>query len=294
MSFEAATALAGALPLATGYAVADALSRVHHAVAPHRRAAVRANLRALLGEDRPVDAFEREVFRSYGRFVLEFLRGPDVPELDVRFDGWSVLESARAPGRGVILATMHTGNWELVGARMAERGTTVHAVASTQLHRSWEPRLHDRQQRAGIHVLRPGFAGTRRILELLAANAAVVLLVDGISYRGTTPVSFGAGVARWPTGPARLAARTGAPLVPAFERREADGSLRCEFLPAIPVTGVTPAEILSATRRLAAVFDERLRAVPGQWMLFRPFFERDVERKAFSAEAAAARPRTEP
>jgi KDO2-lipid IV(A) lauroyltransferase len=286
---EAVTALARAFPLEVGYRVSDALSAAHRALSPARRSAVRENLDLLCGGSAPPEA-ERDVFRNFGRFVFEFLRGPEVPELDVHFEGWPLLERARALGRGVILVTVHTGNWELVGARMARRGVPVHAVADTQLNASWATRLRERQRESGIRVLAPGFATWRALPRLLADNESLVLLVDGSVYRSAKRVRFGGGFADWPTGPARLAARTHAALVPAFEHRDADGSFHCRFLEPIVVADDSPAAIRSATDRMADAFAARLSARPGQWMIFRRFYESTPSR--FTATAGT--PRTAP
>jgi KDO2-lipid IV(A) lauroyltransferase len=272
MLLAAVTGMARSVPLSAGYRIADAVSRGHRLLSAGRRRAVRENLRTLLGEGAAVEPLEPEVFRNYGRFLFEFLRGPDPEGVSHDFENWGVLESARARARGVILAVLHTGNWELTGARMARRGVPVHAVAGVQLNRSWTGELRRRQERAGIHILPPSVASWRSLPRILRANGVVALLVDGNVYRRGVRVRLGRGEATLPQGPARLAARTGAALIPLLCYRGRDGALGARFLPEIAVGGDSADAARGATRALADAFGRELPPLAGQWLVFRPFF----------------------
>jgi len=266
------TGMARAVPLNVGYRVADLLSDGHRMLFPGRREAVEDNLRAIVG-DGDVAGLASEVFRNYGRFLFEFLRGPEVPELDFAIEGREIFDRARERGRGVVLAIVHTGNWNIAGARLAgASGTRVHAVAGTQLLRAWTKELRDRQERIGVRILSADAGGIREMPRILARNEVVVLLVDGNLFRRGIPVPFCGHRVEMPVGPARLAARTGAALLPGFCVRSREG-LRGRFLDEIPVPDDRPESIRRATETLAERLGERLTAHPEQWMIFRRFFE---------------------
>jgi KDO2-lipid IV(A) lauroyltransferase len=272
MLLSAVTAVARAVPLEAGYRIADLLSDGHHRLSRDRREAVRGNLRSLLGGQGDPDRATGEVFRNYGRYLFEFLRGPDVGEVPHRFDRWEALDRALARGRGVILAVPHTGNWELTGARLARAGVPVHAVAGIQLRAGWNRELERRQAGAGIRILPPGVASWRELPRILARNEALALLVDGDIHRRAVGVTLCGRPARLPTGPARLAARTGAALLPMYCRREPDGTLSARFLEEIPVADESPAAVRAATEELARQLGNVLRDLAGQWLIFRRFF----------------------
>lgn len=277
MLFAAVTGVCRAIPLAAGTRLADLASELHRLASPSRRRAVERNLAVLLGRPAPAEA--RHVFRSYGRFLFEWLRGPDSG--DCVFEGWERLEAARARGRGVVLAVPHTGNFERAGAAAARRGVRIHAVAGIQLNARWTPELRRRQEAAGIPILPGGFATWRRLPRLLAEGGVVALLADGDLFAGGQEVDAFGGRARFPQGPAKLCARTGAALLPACALRRPDGTHVARFLEEIPV----PADgAEAATGRLAEVLAGVVRRHPGQWMIFRPFHDDALDA---IAEAAA-------
>lgn len=272
MLLAAFSGMARAVPLNVGYRVADLLSDGHRMLFPGRREAVEGNLRAIVG-DGDVAGLASEVFRNYGRFLFEFLRGPEVPELDFAIENREIFDRARERGRGVVLAIVHTGNWNIAGARLAgASGTRVHAVAGTQLLRAWTKELRDRQERIGVRILSADAGGVREMPRILARNEVVVLLVDGNLFRRGIPVLFCGHRVEMPVGPARLAARTGAALLPGFCVRSREG-LEGRFLDEIPVPDDRPESIRRATETLAERLGQRLAAHPEQWMIFRRFFE---------------------
>ena len=272
MLLTAFTGVARAVPLELGYRVADLLSDGHRRLSLHRRRAVERNLQALRQNPKNPPEIVESVFRNYGRFVFELLRGPDVEGVTCAFQGRERLERALSRGRGVVLAAPHTGNWEIPASRLAAQGCRIHAVAGTQLTGRWTPELRRRQERAGIRILPPSFSSWRRLPRLLARNDVVCLLVDGDLYRNGTTVRFCERPVPFPTGPARLAARTGAALLPAFALRGMDGTLTARFLEEIPVEGEGKPAIRTATQALATELERVIRAHPEQWMIFRSFF----------------------
>lgn len=264
MLLEAVTGVCRTIPLRTGYGLADFASAMHRTLAPRRRRAVAANLRVLVGSPGDVPA----VFRNYGRFVFERLRGAERFAPATLVDAHR-LEAARARGRGVVLALPHTGNFEICGATVARQGCPIHAVAGVQMTAHWSPGIARGQARAGLAILGPGFATGRRLTRLLAANEVVALLVDGDVYRGGQVVEAFGAPAQFPRGPAKLCARTGAALIPTIAIRTPDGRHVARFLEEIPVAELGVAR---ATEELARRVAGVLREHSDQWMIFRPFF----------------------
>lgn len=273
MLLAAVTGVARTVPLGAGYRIADLLSEGHRILFPDRRGVVEGNLRVLGGPGVEIPPLVTEVFRNYGRFLFEFLRGPELSEVEHGFEGWDRLEAALSRGRGLILTVLHTGNWEISGTRLARAGVKLHAVAGTQLTRGWTAELRRRQTAAGIRILPPTVASWRKIPRLLAHNEALALLVDGNVWRKGWPVTLCGRRATFPAGPARLAARTGAALLPACCLRGRDGALISRFLEEVRLAGESPAQLHDATQRLADRFEPILREYPGQWLVFRRFFD---------------------
>ncbi len=272
MLLSIVTRMARALPLRSGYRLADTVSTVHRLLFPARRRAVRGNLQ-VVAADRDPDRLAASVFRHYGRTLYEFLRGPDVPEIQVRFEGRELLEQALERKRGVVFALIHTGNWEIAGARLARSGIRLNAVAGVQLTRAWTEELRRRQHESGIRILPPGPAAYRGLRARLADNEAVALLFDGNLFRRGVEVPFCGRSVPLPVGPAKLAARSGAALMPAYCVRKPDGSLCVRFLPEVVVPSPARPDLRRATEELADRLGAAVRAHADQWLIFRSFFE---------------------
>jgi cell division topological specificity factor MinE len=61
--------------------------------------------------------------RNLARCIVEILRFPELGE--IRYEGW---ENVEAVDGGIIIATMHFGNWELLGAALAAKGLPLHVL----------------------------------------------------------------------------------------------------------------------------------------------------------------------
>jgi KDO2-lipid IV(A) lauroyltransferase len=168
-----------------------------------------------------LDALVRAGMRSYARywrevFTLSELSGDAVLER-VQAPAFHHIEQGVARGRGVILALPHMGNWDLAGAFLARRGYPFTTVAE----RLEPAELFDRfvafRSGLGMEVLplTGNAAPPMGVLEeRLRAGGVICLLADrDMSNRGVE-VSFFGRPARMAAGPAALALRTGATLLP--------------------------------------------------------------------------------
>ena len=114
------------------------------------------------------------------------------------------------------------------------------------------------------------------MVRALRANHAVCLLCDRDLDGGGVEVEFFGERTTLPAGPATLALRTGAPLLPAACYY--DGRYhRCEVLPAVPVErrGRLQDDVTRVTQDLAGRLEDLIRAAPQQWHLLQPNWPSD-------------------
>src|SRR5260370_29189596 len=76
----------------------------------------------------------------------------------------------------------------------------------------------------------------------------------------------------FPSGPAALALKTGAPILPVWCRRQPDNLYIAEVEAPIEVsrTGDTKRDIQVTTERIVQFFERIIRREPDQWLLFLP------------------------
>ncbi|NOZ56269.1 MAG: hypothetical protein GXO73_05670, partial [Calditrichaeota bacterium] len=98
------------------------------------------NLRSAFGDqltEPQIRTLARRVFRDLGANATDALRLDLVrPEELVKAEHFDVVERGLARGRGLLVATGHVGNWEVLGAYLASRGVSLTALAA----RIYDPR----------------------------------------------------------------------------------------------------------------------------------------------------------
>lgn len=212
----------------------------------------------------------REVYRQLGTSALELLwlsarSGP----LPVRVIGMDRFVEARARGRGVIIATAHTGNWDLTAcacAAITPLSVVTKRLSSRSIDRFWQ---ETRAARGVDLIAAPDGGVLRAIRSRLREGRAVALLIDQDPERTASAVTapfLGANAACDTLAPL-IAARTGAPIVVAFASRDATGAHVVEIVDAIvPPDGADRAWIERTTRELAARLDAFVRTSPASWL----------------------------
>jgi KDO2-lipid IV(A) lauroyltransferase len=274
LAYRGLAALCGRLPLGLQYGLARRFAEVGYCVAPGSRAALQANLRAVLGpgaSEREVRRCARESFRSFGMYLCEFFGAARFAADRVRVVGREHLDGALAQGRGLIFVSAHYSNWELGAFVVGRLGYPILIVA--QVHS--DPRVNalfvGARAEYGVEVA-PTARGARAALRALRANRPVAILGDRPTGGPVLTVSLCGRPAAFPQGPWRLARHSGAPLLPTFMHRGPDRSYTLEFGAPLaePCEGTPEERAQVLAQAFAQRLEERLRADPTQWAAFQP------------------------
>lgn len=208
-----------------------------------------------------------EVFASIGRVLLVLAKAPCITGANVhewiRYEGLEHLKRAQARGRGVLIATAHLGNWELSAYAHALMSAPMRVVVRPLDNPLLDRLVARRRTLSGNRIIeKKDFA--RSILKALAANEAVGILIDqNASLEQGIFVDFFGVPACAGTGFAKIAARSGAAVVPGYALwSEAERRHVLRFYPEIEMTGDAGED----TRRLHAHLESVIREHPGQWL----------------------------
>lgn len=250
------------------------------AALPRHRRAVLRNLRLALGR-RPRAIELRDVaavFVNFASCMTEALAVAARPgaKLDGAVIGDEHFFAAMAEKRGVIVATAHTGGWEVSGMLLKSlHAADVLVVMQRERDERAQWLQDDARQVAGVRVvrLRGDPLEALPLLGHLRKGGVVAIQVDRLpkGMRGRSSTLFGKPW-RVPEGPLALAAVSGAPIIPAFTRRL--GFMHYEVLPqaAIHVSRrPSSAELDQAAARLMAEMESFVAANPTQWFHFDDF-----------------------
>jgi KDO2-lipid IV(A) lauroyltransferase len=283
--YKAAAAVARAVPHPVASTGARALGRVAGHLARERRAQVERNLRrvdpTLSGARlrRLVD----ETFESYARYYEESFRLPGTSAADLdagfRVDGFEHLEAAMATGNGAIMAMPHLGGWEWSGFWLTQvKGYPVTAVVEELEPRDLFEWFVELRRSFGFEVVALGPAAGAATARALKANHVLALLCDR-DLSGTGPdVEFFGERTTLPGGPATLALRTGAPVLPTavyFDGPELRRSIVCPPLDTSR-QGKLRDDVQRVTQAIAHALEDLIRRAPEQWHLLQPNWPSDL------------------
>ena len=239
-----------------------------------RRAHVERAMRRAGVEPASIARTADRMYASLGRGILELLRirfRPDAPS-PYRLTPALAEALSRARSTGAVLASGHTGNWELAGARIArEIGLT--AIVGRQSV-GWAHRFIERvRHAAGIELLYPdASAPLAAARDAVAKKRAVFMMIDQrpATARHANLGEF-LGAPAWITrGPAALAARARAPMLLLGMHRTTphdDGTLTLDLLASYhPPERPGPRWIAETMRAATAELDTFVRRHPADWM----------------------------
>ena len=251
------------------------------------REGIEGNLSRVLGKpagSADVEEAGRAMLANHSRLWIDFMRYAGRGEIDpgtlISYqEGTHRLHEAHDAGRGGILLTAHVGNFELGGFLLRKFGFRVAAVYRPDPSPVVERHRIEAREAVGVEGIPVttsalSFISVRRALE---GNALVAMQGDrDVSGTGRRLPFFGE-TASFPVGPFRLAAASGAPLLPVFVLVDKDGRYRTIVKPPIPVAeagrGARDETVTASMRVFVGLLEETIRAHPDQWYQFTPFWE---------------------
>lgn len=257
----------------------SALGRLFYVSLHRYRRVARRNLRRTFGaigpgasawSDEEIERMVRLSFRHCGQTLAEFMAMPyrSSAEIERRVElrGAHHLDAALARGRGAILVTAHYGNWELMAARIVGAGYPLSVIARDVDDPATNALINWIRRGCGYEVISRRRA-TRPALECLRRNELLGILLDQNTVSGEVYVDFFGRPAATAPGPAILALRTGAPLIPLFARRQEDGSHVVQLQPPLDwvATGDRDQDVVRITAQLTQAIERQIRAEPAQW-----------------------------
>jgi lauroyl/myristoyl acyltransferase len=248
---------------------------------PRERRAARANLRRITGRGGAAAAGAAfRLFYNFSKFMVAYTDleafAPDraARRVEGAREAARFLDVLLARGRGLVLATLHLGNWETGLALLASRGRPVHVVLRREEIDADAIAMRLRA-RPGVRPVAAGESPLDSLDLLLALRRGEIVAVQGDRAWGAASYEvplFGA-PARLPAGPFLLAQAAGAPLalvcVPFLGHR------RSRLMVEGPIeVGPGPAGPPAAAAEFAARVETVVGRYPTQWFNFFPVWDR--------------------
>jgi KDO2-lipid IV(A) lauroyltransferase len=267
--------LLGLPPRSIARALGAGVGRLALALTPRLRRAGHRNLQLAFPQKTEAEREHilQKLYRNLGWLLAEFCQMPRyTPEQAARFIRYEGLEhylKARDQGKGVLILTGHLGAWELSSFYHSLMGYPM-SIVIRRLDNPMVDRLvnHIRCLH-GNHVLhKDDFA--RGLLASMRRGETVGILMD----TNMTPpqgafVEFFGHLACTGSGMARVAMKTGAPVIPGFllwDETTQQYVLRFGESLALSSTGDAEADAVANTALFTRVIEDYIRQFPDQWL----------------------------
>jgi Kdo2-lipid IVA lauroyltransferase/acyltransferase len=265
----------GILPRRAARGLGAAIGACIFALLPSLRRTAMFNLKLAFPEwtDEHRRKVVREMVRQLGWMSAEFAQFPKLRreniERVVALDGLEDYLAASRRGKGVLFLTGHIGAWELAPFAQAVYGNPLHFLARA-IENPYADALVNRYRTLSGNSPIEKNESARAMLKVLRGGGTVGILAD----QNTMPeesvfVDFFGISAATTSGIARIAARTGAAVVPGYICWEAaEGKYHLRLGPEIELerSGDEERDVMENTSRFNKAIENIIRRYPEQWV----------------------------
>jgi KDO2-lipid IV(A) lauroyltransferase len=276
-AFRMARGLIGLLSPAGLARVGDVVGNFFATLPGRRRQIIDFNLRLAFPDmtDDERRGLAYAVTRHFARSALDAIRiqrlRPEELLATVDVVGWDNVDRVLSHGQGVFFLTAHIGSWEVAGLVTGLKVESGLAVVNRPLDNPLLEVELDRLRRLyGNHVFGKHNI-VREVLAQLKKGGGVGILIDQrVREDRGVEVPFFHHAAWTPGILARLARKTGAPVVPTFALRDKPGHYVLRYDQPVVLDDLSEAELeeVPLTTRYMAILEAAIRKNPDQWLWY--------------------------
>lgn len=259
------------LPLAVRLRMGNILGEICWLLVPARRKkmAVQNIKLSLELNEQEASRIAKKSTTRFGRMLIEVLSYPLLNKENIEkkatLIGFENLLEALSYGRGVIMSTAHSGNWELLGHILALHDLPLVSVAQKQTNQAMDTFINEYRTMFGMQVTYK--TGVRDMIRFLGEGKMLGLIMDQDAGAMGPYVDFFGRPASTATGAAALARLKDAPIVPVFITENSMGKYTVIFHKIISIekTADRDADVLAMTQKLTKIIEDHIRSHPEDW-----------------------------
>jgi lauroyl/myristoyl acyltransferase len=290
-----ARVLVARIPPAAGHPLAAVLGELTYRVDRRSRRAAISNLGHAMGpvSRRTLKKTVRHVFHNAMRNYYELCRAPDMTDdyIDRMTDfderGWQKIVDLHNSGRGVIIASAHYGSFDMVTQVLARHGFPV-SVLAARIKPAWfSDFITDLRADRGLDLLMvddedsaANLTSLKKSITVLKNGGLLGMIVDrNLEPKGVKIKFFGHDTVV-AAGVAKLALRTGAPIVIGIARRLNSYRFSVTFEEPMELTGSASNEedVRALLTKVFARLEYHIAQNPEQWTLLQPVWPNEEEK----------------
>jgi len=253
--------------------LARLLGNIWYFVIPIRRKVVMLNLRIAFPEKRyrELQRLCRKTLISFMYNFVEFTRiihiDREFIEKRITIDGMENMERAHARGKGIVVASGHLGNWEVMGAAASRLGYPITYIVKRVKDKLLDDLINGWRRQVGVDIIYARESG-REIVPHLNAGRTVAFMVDQDAGNRGVWIDFFDQPASTPRGAAVYALRTGAPVLFMYDVRKPGGRHHVVIrkVELEREDELSEESIIRAMKKLTMALEEAIRRYPEQYM----------------------------
>lgn len=262
------------VPLKLAHVIGDRLGDLFFFVIKIRKNVAFSNLQASFGHEksrRELKYIIHQNYRHFGRVLMEFARIPLLNRatiLDqIPIHNIQLLTETISQGRGLMILSGHFGNWEYMGATLANVGIDLYCVFKEQKNLAVDNIIKQFRIRVGLRPFKVKGGAAKGTLKALKEKNAVIILGDQDAGRKGEMIDFFGRPASIARGPALIAIKHRVPVIMAFGVREPDGLIRVhlEKFPEIDKFPASDEGVKQFLIQYNKILEKYIRKYPEQW-----------------------------
>lgn len=265
----------GYLPRAAARFISVIVAHSLFSIRPPLRRAAAFNVRLAFPElpESARHEIVKRMVRNVGWMAVEFARLPRYNRANIEqtivVEGFANFTAAERRGKGVLLLTGHMGAWELAPFAHAVYSNPIHFLVRPIDNARVDALVNRYRCASGNRPIKKN-ESARTVLRILDEGGVIGVLADQntISSEAVFADFFGIPAATT-SGIARLARRTGAAVVPAYDYWDPEISkYRLCYEPAIELVATSDEEndVRDYSARFNQVIEHYVRRFPDQWL----------------------------
>ncbi|MDP2952211.1 MAG: hypothetical protein Q8O76_02700 [Chloroflexota bacterium] len=249
-------------------------------LSPRSRAVVRHNMRHALGKEVDRKRLEREVQGVFRHSALNYLELVLLPRLTlgelqrrVSLQGEEHFLQALGQGKGVIIATAHLGNFDLVVQLLVARSLRLTALVEPLRYAPLLRLMIGLRSSKGLTFLAMGPGALKSTIKALRRGEIVAVACDRCLNGKGMELPFLGEHTTLPCGAVDLAMKTGAVIIPAFSERQGE-FFTIHLEPPIRPSGERSCsqDLRQPMEQIVAAMEKHVRHRPEQWVMFQPLW----------------------
>lgn len=251
------------------------LGRLAYYIVKKSRNITLSNLKLSFPEksEKEIKKIAVEVFVNQGKNMFELFSYPKVSNKKLsqiaKIENPEGMKKALEKGKGVLIASAHCGNWEMMGATLAINGFPINVIAKRVYIEGLNKLLVSLRNSKGVQIIyRAGADSAKKMLRCLKRNESIGLIIDQDTMVQGVFVNYFGRPAWTPSGLASLAIKTEAAVVTALGVRLDNDNHKVVLSDPIEVekTDNLDNDILNFTQKITSMIENHVRQYPSQWV----------------------------